>query len=153
MTLDLDARGCLCESLHMSTTTEQLVLHLRSLPPEPWGQRLHRARRLHHLTQDEAAERLANYIATTGATISRLESLDEAPASSKRRQLAWALCVSYGVSPDDLDLSDEDRPPLAVTRSLFEEGLGDTPETDDETSPRIHVRLTPAQLSLFACAA
>lgn len=136
----------------MPATTEQLVLHLRPLPPEPWGQRLHRARRLQHLTQDEAAEHLANYLATTGATISRLESLEESPKSAKRRQLAWALCVSYGVSPDEMDLTDEDRPPMAVTRSLFEEAQTNGWD-EDSPAPRIHGRLSASQMPLFTLAA
>ena len=125
----------------MSTTTptRQLELHLRPLPPEAWGSRLKRARKLAHLTQEDAAAALTAYYETTGATISRLESLDEVPEGKGRRQLAWALCVSYGVTPKELDLTDEDRPPLAITRAIFEDAAQRT-ALNTESAPVIHAR-------------
>ena len=122
-----------------TTTTRQLELHLRPLPPEAWGSRLQRARKLAHLTQEDAAAALTAYYETTGATISRLESLDDVPDTKGRRQLAWALCVSYGVSPTELDLTDEDRPPLAITRAIFEDAAQRT-ALDTEARPVIHAR-------------
>ena len=129
------------------STTEQLTLHLRALPPEPWGVRLRRARELHGFTQEHAAGRLGDFMETTGATISRLESLDVAPDTPKRRRLAWALCVSYGVDPVDLGLTNEDRPPMVVVSAIFERQWSDLRELHEGT-PRIHVRGGSVQLTL-----
>ena len=120
----------------MSTTTEQLTLQLRTLPPEPWGVRLRRAREMHGFSQDEAAARIADFIETSGATLSRLEKLDRPPTSRKRRRLAWALCVSYGVDPEDLGLTDHDRPPLVVVTAIFKKAWSDLAAL--EGTPRIH---------------
>lgn len=88
---------------------------------------------MHGFSQDEAAARIADFIETSGATLSRLEKLDHAPTSKKRRRLAWALCVSYGVSPDYLGLTDHDRPPLVVVTAIFRQKWNDLTEPSDET--------------------
>lgn len=94
---------------------------------------------MHGFTQERAAERLADFIETTGATVSRLESLHVAPVSAKRRRLAWALCASYGVDPMDLGLTDEDRPPLVVVTAMFHQAWDDLTEVGDDGAPRMHV--------------
>lgn len=135
----------------MSTTTtdHQLSLELRSLPPEPWGERLRRARDIHGFTQERAAERLADFLETTGATISRLESLNEVPKTPKRRHLAWALCASYGVDPTDLGLTDDDRPPLVIVTAIFGRTWDDLGEAPEGGQPRIHAPSGSVQLSVF----
>lgn len=108
---------------------------------------------MHHFSQDRAAERIAEFYDTSGATISRLESLIEPPKTRKRRQLAWALCVSYGVDPSDMGLTSSDRPPMAVVQSFFERAFDDLDEKANQEAPRIHDPVGSVQLGLFACAA
>lgn len=136
-----------------TTTTTQQALQLRPLPPEPWGFRLKRARELQHFSQEHAAERLRDFYVTSEATISRMEALAEAPKTKKRRQLAWALLVSYGVDPSDLGLGVEDRPPMAVARSFFERLFDDLDEGANPEAPRIHALYASGQTCLFDFAA
>lgn len=138
----------------MSTTTPtQQALQLRPLPPEPWGFRLKRARELQHFSQEHAAERLRDFYVTSEATISRMEALAEPPKTKKRRQLAWALLVSYGVDPTDLGLTIEDRPPMAVARSFFERVFEDLDEEANPEPPRFHALSSEAPSRLFEFAA
>lgn len=89
------------------------LAQLPSLPPEPWGDKLRRARG--RLTQPQAAELAGRYIAQPdAATISRLEKRDAVPADRRRRNLAYILCLVYGVSPTDLDVGPDDAPSAMV---------------------------------------
>lgn len=102
----------MCNLLHMSIAVDTALLQL---PPEPWGRRLTRAREdVAGLTQSEALAIVGNYVATSDAMISRLESATERPTgqrTTRRLQLAFALCMIYGVDPAELDLSPNDLPP------------------------------------------
>lgn len=86
----------------------------RIIPAEPWGRRLARVRDdVAGLTLAEAAEHAARYMATTDATISRLESLSSEPIGPRqqsRRQLAYVLCLLYGVDPAEFGLRQADVP-------------------------------------------
>jgi hypothetical protein len=105
---------------------------------------------MHRFSQEHAAERLGDFMETSGATVSRLEALTEPPKSLKRRRLAWALCVSYGVDPGFLDLTDEDRPPLVVVTAIFGQEWDDLGELlPDEPPPVIHARQSFVQWRLF----
>ena len=90
--------------------------HYATVPPEPWGRRLLRAREdVAGLNLDEAAATAGHYVMTTASTISRLERLPTEPTGPRqrsRRQLAYVLCAYvYNVDPADFGLSSEDVPP------------------------------------------
>lgn len=100
--------------LRMSTAVDHLPL--RSMPAEPWGWRFKRAReQVAGLTMDQAVTLAGTYMLTSKATIHRLEKSDYAPTvfgkDKQRRQLAYVLCVAYGVDPAEFGLSSGDMPP------------------------------------------
>lgn len=54
------------------------------------------------------------FVICSDSTISRIESLDtipDGPRSTRRRQLAYVLCLAYRVDPGELGLTDGDNPP------------------------------------------
>lgn len=86
---------------------------VRSLPPEPWGSRMQRARRLAGLTLDEAAEAVNEVILTTGSTIGRLEARPDVPTGPQQRSVrrrAFCLLRLYGFDPAEFDLDPDDGP-------------------------------------------
>ena len=100
----------------MTATTATQGSPFRPMPAEPWGWRFKRAReQVAGLTMDEAIELAGTYVITSKATISRLEHSPEAPTvfgkDRTRRQLAYILCLAYGVDPAEFDLSPRDVPP------------------------------------------
>lgn len=95
--------------------------HLQHMPPEPWGRRLLRAREdVAGYSMEQAVELVSTYMLTTKSTISRLEQQTEAPNGHRaagRRQLAYILCVAYGVDPADFGLTPDDLPP-GISRAM-----------------------------------
>lgn len=95
----------------------QIQPSTRQLPAEPWGRKMQRAREdVARLKGKEAAELISPYFFTSGATISRLEAMEEVPSPldgkmRARRQLAFVLLRAYRMDPTDFDLSDDDLPP------------------------------------------
>lgn len=54
------------------------------------------------------------FVICSDSTISRIENLDElpmGPRATRRRQLAYVLCLAYRVDPADLGLTNDDNPP------------------------------------------
>lgn len=95
----------------------------KPIPPEPWGRRLARVRQdVAGMTLAEAMRAASRVMLTTDVTISRLEALPVVPAGPRqgsRRQLAYVLCRSYRVDPEEFGLSENDLPPgmrASVTR-------------------------------------
>lgn len=108
----------MCEYLRMADITA-----LQALPPEAWGHRLNRMRDLAGYTQTQAIERLSDFMEISDSTLSRLESRPAAPTDRRQRQKAWALAVSYGYDPVELDLGPADQPPLVVVNGMLEQGF------------------------------
>lgn len=99
----------LCSMLHLLAVET-------SLPPESWGDQLHRAYRLARhregsgFTYREVARRISRKLPTSDVAIIRLESLATRPTRERQRQLA-VLCVAvYGFDPAafGLDLTNTD---------------------------------------------
>lgn len=100
----------------MLLMSEMAVSHnLRHLPPEPWGRRLKRAREdIAGFNLNQAAAMAGYFVICSDSTISRLETLHEmpeGPRGSRRRQLAYVLCLAYRIDPIDLGLDSNDTPP------------------------------------------
>lgn len=98
--------------------------NLRHLPPEPWGDKLRRARKgsLNIRTQTMAALAIERATGRTmsDATLSRLESREEAPGDRSMRRNAYMLAIVYGFDPADLGLTLDDAPERAVTERLMQ---------------------------------
>lgn len=99
--------------------------------PEPWGRMFLRAREdVAKLSLDQAVALAAEYVLTSTATISRLESLAEVPTGARarhRRQVAYVLCRAYRVDPAEFDLDPDDCPPGLTIRPRTPADLGDSP--------------------------
>lgn len=77
------------------------------LPPETWGDRLHRAYRLARarngagFTYRAVAERISEHEPTTDVAILRLEGRPKAPEHPRGRRLALYCVCLYGIDPAD----------------------------------------------------
>jgi transcriptional regulator with XRE-family HTH domain len=91
---------------------------LKSIPPEPWGSRIRRAREdVAGLTNEQAAAELNKYTSGSMSTISRLEHSPSVPPQRRTREKAILLCHIYGIDPAELDL-DVDELPIMLKRAL-----------------------------------
>jgi transcriptional regulator with XRE-family HTH domain len=91
---------------------------LKSIPPEPWGSRIRRAREdVAGLTVEVAAGELNKYTNGSMSTVSRLEHSPSVPPQRRTREKAILLCHIYGVNPAELDL-DVDELPIMLRRAL-----------------------------------
>lgn len=104
--------------LHMAATNprpKSKNQRLAQLPPEPWGWKLKRAREKYaHLTLDDAVSAVSRYMPVHGTTVSRLEQHPELPMgrqSLRHRMLAYLLCLTYGLDPEQFGLDPDDLPP------------------------------------------
>jgi hypothetical protein len=104
--------------IHDMTITELADYRPKHLGPEPWGKRFARAR-------GSATIRVVEDVLDSEfsrATITRLESLTEAPTKQRDRRRAYMLVVLYGYDPADFGLTDDDRPPVVNLRALRDLG-------------------------------
>jgi transcriptional regulator with XRE-family HTH domain len=86
---------------------------LKTIPPEPWGSRIRRAREdVAGLTNEEAARELNKYTSGSMSTISRLEHSPSVPPQRRTREKAILLAYIYRVDPVDLDLDVGELPPM-----------------------------------------
>lgn len=101
----------------MSRTTAFEGLRLRSLPPEPWGRRLARARveAGYNLRDVEAV--LTPHLSR--ASLARLEERVAVPTRRQDRARAILALLLYGVDPADFDLGPDDVPPATDVRALL----------------------------------
>lgn len=116
----------MCIVLHMTNRATALATGFRSLPPEPWGDRLRRARQtapVGRISQEQAARwiQAATMRPIENSTISRLESSAELPADPGRRRNAYLLCVLYEIDPAELGLGPDDGPGELAERRLRRE--------------------------------
>lgn len=90
-----------------------------SLPPEPWGRKMRRAREdVAEWTLDEAAASIGRFYRVTGSTIARLEKLPEVPTDIRRRTLACVAVILYGLGPSEFGLEGERDLPIGLLREL-----------------------------------
>lgn len=94
------------------------------LTPEPWGNRMARARELAGFTLRQVETALDNEISR--ATVGRLEKLDAEPTDKRRRRQAVTLLVLYGFDPADFGLNDDDAPSIIDLRMVREQGKAST---------------------------
>lgn len=90
---------------------------LRKLGPEPWGDRMRRARESVGFTHRRVEEALAPHLSRS--TVMRLEALASPPTSPRARAHAAMLLSLYGFDLADLELSADDLPPAVDRRALL----------------------------------
>lgn len=75
-----------------------------------------------HLGVDELAQRVSQWAAVSGSTISRFEHQDAPPSRPQARTVLVLAALACGVAPEEIDLSINDLPPAwdreAVMASL-----------------------------------
>lgn len=124
-----------------------MVLALRKLDGETWGNRMQRARRQAELTVRGAAALLtdAGYEISHTA-ITRLESEREAPAGHRRMSACLAL-LAYGLDPDELDVGDMCRLlDVEAVLGVFEELIAQSDSYFTESRGRSRIQLYSAPL-------
>lgn len=89
---------------------------LATLPPEPWGSRMRRARELAHLTNAAAVKKISRYWPTSTAALSRMENSAD-PGDVRRSILAYVALHIYGFDPGPFGVSADDVPEK-IRRSL-----------------------------------
>ena len=88
---------------------------LRRLGPEPYGNRLRRAREEAALDQRTAAQQVSKFVRVDPSTLSRLEKLAGPPTDINRRTVIYTAAVIYGVDPSEFAVTSDDVPAGIVT--------------------------------------
>jgi hypothetical protein len=88
----------------------------RRLGPEPWGDRVSRARQLAGFNVREVEEILFPHISKSA--LIRLEALQEVPTSRKDRARAALVLILYGFDFDEFGVTEADIPPAIDLRAL-----------------------------------
>jgi hypothetical protein len=91
-------------------------LGLRPLPPETWGQRFTRARRIAGYGLRDVEAKLLPLISR--ATLDRIEKLDDVPTRRQHRARAVVALVLYGFDPTEFELGTDDVPPAVDLRAV-----------------------------------
>jgi hypothetical protein len=92
-------------------------LQLRRLEPEPWGDRLSRARQRAGYRGVRQVEGIL-YPHVTKSALTRLEAFGDVPSAPKDRSRAALVLLLYGYELEDFDLGDTDIPPAIDLRVL-----------------------------------
>lgn len=101
---------------------------LGSLPPEPWGWKMKRAREEYAaLTLDQAADAIGRYMHTSTASISRMEDSEGVPTDKRRRALACIASLTYGLDPEQFGVTVDDVP--ASTAAALNTGVQVLPQS------------------------
>ena len=88
----------------------------RRLGPEPWGDRMSRARQLAGFNVREVEEILFPHISKSA--LIRLEARQELPMSRKDRARAALVLFLYGFDFEEFGVSEADLPPVIDLRAL-----------------------------------
>jgi hypothetical protein len=99
----------------MAQVSDFSGLGLRSLSPEPWGNRLARARADAGFNLRAVEVRLAPHVSR--ASLARLEARDTVPVRRQDRARAILVLLLYGVDPADFGLGPDDLPPATDLRA------------------------------------
>jgi hypothetical protein len=89
---------------------------LRRLRPEPWGDRLARARHEAELNVRQVEEVLFPHI--TKSSLIRLERLEEVPTDRRSRTRAALVLLLYGFELEGFGVDADDLPPLLDMAAL-----------------------------------
>lgn len=112
----------------MTNRAVSVLEGLRPLPPEPWGDKLRRARETAPAGKITHA-RAATWIQAItmrpidGSTIGRIEAEQGIPADPGRRRTAYLLCFLYEVDPAEFGLGPENGPGELAERRLRKQAL------------------------------
>lgn len=110
------------------TVAQRTEAPLGSLPVEPWGRRIKRAREDYAgLTLDEAVAAIGQFKLTSTGSLSRMESSEGEPTDRRRRELACVAAIVYGLDPGQFGVGSDDLPPGTVSQiNATYEGLVST---------------------------
>jgi hypothetical protein len=91
-------------------------LQLRQLGPEPWGDRMTRARQAARLNVRQVEEVLFPHVSRSA--LIRLEALQEVPTARKDRGRAALVLLLYGFELEEFQIVEADIPPAIDLRAL-----------------------------------